>query len=80
MKIDSDITIDAMLRCVANGIAALPVHDSIAVRAQDAGQTAEIMMAAFATRLPKSSPCKVRIKKQPVPQMEVDDQKEKIAA
>lgn len=80
MKIDSDIIIDAMLRCVASGIAALPIHDSIAVRARDADQTAEIMMAAFATRLPKSSPCKVRIKKQPVPQMEVDEQKKQRAA
>jgi hypothetical protein len=41
MRIDGDITVDAMLRCVARGIAGLPVHDSIVVPARCADQTAE---------------------------------------
>jgi hypothetical protein len=64
MRIDGDITVDAMLRCTAKGIAALPVHDSIIVPARYADQTAEIMAGAFAARFPNASPCKVRVKQQ----------------
>jgi hypothetical protein len=56
MRIDGDIAVEAMLRCVAKGIAALPVHDSIIVPARCADQTAEIMMGAFTGRFPNASP------------------------
>jgi hypothetical protein len=62
MRIDSDIIVDAIKRCLVKGIAVLPVHDSLIVPAHYAEQAADIMMAAFAARFPKSPPCQVRIK------------------
>jgi hypothetical protein len=62
MRLDSDITITAVKRCLSKGIAVLPVHDSLVVPARLAEQTAEIMVTAFASRFPKSPPCKVTIK------------------
>jgi hypothetical protein len=62
MKIDADITLHAVRHCQAQGIAVLPVHDSLIVPAADAERTAEIMKAAFEQRFPQSRPCEVRIK------------------
>jgi hypothetical protein len=62
MKIDADITLSAVQHCQAQGIAVLPVHDSLIVPATDAEQTAEIMKAAFEQRFPQSRTCEVRIK------------------
>ena len=67
MKIDGDITLRAVQHCQAQGIAVLPVHDSLIVPARDAERTAEIMTAAFRERFPQSRPCEVRIK-DPLPQ------------
>jgi hypothetical protein len=67
MKIDAEITLSAIQHCQAQGIAVLPVHDSLIVPAPDAGRTAEIMGAAFEQRFPQSRPCEVRIK-DPLPQ------------
>jgi len=67
MKIDADITLRAVQHCQAQGIAVLPVHDSLIVPATDAERTAEIMKAAFEQRFPQSWPCEVRIKN-PLPQ------------
>jgi hypothetical protein len=72
MRIDGDVTVDVMQRCIAQGIAALPVHDSIMVPARHADQTAEMMVAAFAARFPEASPCKVRVK-QSIPQMDLNN-------
>jgi hypothetical protein len=43
MKIDADITLRAVQQCQAQGIAVLPVHDSLIVPATKAERTAEIM-------------------------------------
>jgi hypothetical protein len=67
MKIDADITLRAMQHCQSQGIAVLPVHDSLIVSAPNADRTAEIMKAAFEQRFPQSRPCEVRIKN-PLPQ------------
>jgi hypothetical protein len=67
MKIDADITLRAVQDCQAQGIAVLPVHDSLIVPATDAERTAEIMKAAFQQRFPQSRSCEVRIKN-PLPQ------------
>jgi hypothetical protein len=67
MKIDADITLQAVRHCQAQGIPVLPVHDSLIVRAADAERTAEIMKAAFEQRFPQSRSCEVRIKN-PLPQ------------
>jgi hypothetical protein len=67
MKIDADITLRAVQHCQAQGIAVLPVHDSLIVPGTDAERTAEIMKAAFEERFPQSRPCEVRIK-DPLPQ------------
>jgi hypothetical protein len=67
MKIDADITLRAVEHCQAQGIAVLPVHDSLIVPATDGQRTAEIMKAAFEERFPQSRPCEVRIK-DPLPQ------------
>jgi hypothetical protein len=67
MKIDADITLQAVRHCQAQGIPVLPVHDSLIVRAADAERTAEIMKAAFERRFPQSRSCEVRIKN-PLPQ------------
>jgi hypothetical protein len=67
MKIDADITLRAVQHCQAQGIAVLPVHDSLIVPAPHAELTAEIMKAAFEQRFPQSRPCEVRIKS-PLPQ------------
>jgi len=73
MKIDGDITLHAVKKCQANGIAVLPVHDSLIVPTRHAEQAAEIMKGAFAHRFPKAGGCDVRLKaatgcKYPVPQ------------
>jgi hypothetical protein len=62
MKIDADITLHAVKQCQANGIAVLPVHDSLVVPARHAEQAAEIMKAAFDRRFPGTKRCEVRIK------------------
>ena len=62
MKIDADITLPAVQHCQSQGIAVLPVHDSLIVPAADAERTAGIMKAAFEERFPQSRPCEVRIK------------------
>jgi hypothetical protein len=67
MKIDAEITLSAIQHCQAQGIAVLPVHDSLIVPAPDAERTAEIMKVAFEQRFPQSRPCEVRIKN-PLPQ------------
>jgi hypothetical protein len=67
MKIDADITLCAVQHCQSQGIAVLPVHDSLIVPAPHAERTAEIMKAAFEQRFPQSRPCEVRIKR-PLPQ------------
>jgi hypothetical protein len=67
MKIDADIILRAVQHCQAQGIAVLPVHDSLIVPATDAERTAEIMKAAFEERFPQSRSCEVRIKN-PLPQ------------
>jgi hypothetical protein len=67
MKIDADITLRAVQHCQAQGIAVLPVHDSLIVPTTDAERTAEIMKAAFEERFPQSRSCEVRIKN-PLPQ------------
>jgi hypothetical protein len=65
MKIDADITLRAVQHCQAQGIAVLPVHDSLIVPTADAERTAEIMKAAFEQRFPRSRACEVRIKNAP---------------
>jgi hypothetical protein len=67
MKIDADITLRAVQHCQAQGIAVLPIHDSLIVPAANAERTAEIMKAAFEECFPQSRRCEVRIK-DPLPQ------------
>jgi hypothetical protein len=74
MKIDADITLRAVQHCLSQGIAVLPVHDSLIVPATDAERTAEIMQAAFEQHFPQSRPCEVRIKN-PLPQNGKDSEK-----
>ena len=62
MRIDSEITLEAVKQCLAKGIVVLPVHDSLIVQAQCADQTAEIMTKAFATHFPRTNVCEVRVK------------------
>jgi hypothetical protein len=66
MRIDSDIILAAVKRCQAEGIAILPVHDSLLVQAPHAERAAEIMIGAFWERFPRVNGCEVRIKKTPV--------------
>jgi hypothetical protein len=63
MRIDSDITLEAVRSCQAQSIPVLPVHDSLIVPAPDADKAAEIMVMAFAARFPQTKNCEVRIKK-----------------
>ena len=70
MKIDSDITLTVIQQCHGSGIPVLPVHNSFVVPARHADKTAEIMIASFASRFPKSSPCRIRINCPAVSQME----------
>ena len=69
MRTDSDITLNAVKYCQAQGIAVLPVHDSLIVPARHAGNAADAMVKAFASHIPQSK-CEVRIKSDPIPQME----------
>jgi hypothetical protein len=69
MRIDSEITLRAVKDCQSQGIGILPVHDSLVVPARHAGKAADAMVKAFASRIPQST-CEVRIKSNPVPQME----------
>jgi hypothetical protein len=73
MRIDSDIILNALTSCQAHGIATLPVHDSLIVPASKADIAAEIMVDGFAARFPRSSDCQVRIKTNPVRQMEKEE-------
>jgi len=70
MRIDSDIILNAVKDCQSQGIAALPVHDSPVVPARHAGKAADAMVKAFACRIRQSTTCQVRIKSDPIPQME----------
>jgi hypothetical protein len=62
MKIDAYITLRAVQHCQSQGMAVLPVQDSLIVPATDAERTVEIMMAAFKRRFPPARPCEIRIK------------------
>jgi hypothetical protein len=65
MRIDSDITLDAVKRCQAQGISVLPVHDSLIAQARHADRVADAMIMTFATRFPRMSTCEVRVKVKP---------------
>lgn len=67
MRTDSDIIIRAVKDCLAAGIPALPVHDSLIAVAHRAGQVAENMERAFAAAFPKAPHCTVRVKPKNVP-------------
>jgi hypothetical protein len=69
MKIDADITLCAVQLCQGNGIAVLPVHDSLIVPEANAEEAAEIMREAFAARFPQARGCEVRVKKNEIPHM-----------
>jgi hypothetical protein len=73
MRIDSDITIEAVKGCFAEGIPVLPVHDSLIAAARHAGFAAEIMQKAFAAAFPKAPRCTVRVKSKNVPTDGVED-------
>jgi hypothetical protein len=76
MRVDSDIALRAVKTCEAKGIPTLPVHDSLIVPARHAGQTAEIMEAAFADHFPLSSNCRVKIKSPSVQSVMTDSFRE----
>jgi len=61
MRIDSEIILRAVKNCQLQGIGVLPVHDSLVVPACRAGNAAEAMVKAFASRIPGST-CEVRTK------------------
>jgi len=61
MRTDSEITLDAVKDCQAQGFGVLPIHDSLLVASRHAGKTAEAMIKAFASRIPGST-CEVRTK------------------
>jgi hypothetical protein len=67
MRIDSDIIVAAVKQCQSEGIAVLPVHDSLIVPAPRAERAAEIMIRAFSERFPLATGCEVRTKQDPVP-------------
>jgi hypothetical protein len=67
MRIDSDITLEAVRLCQAQSIAVLPVHDSLIVSATHADKAVEIMVEAFAARFPQAKGCQVCVKKNSVP-------------
>jgi hypothetical protein len=67
MRIDSDITLEAVKQCQAQGIAVVPVHDSLIVQAGHADRAAEIMIRAFEARFPEARGCEVRIKRNSIP-------------
>jgi hypothetical protein len=69
MRIDSEITLDAMKACAKAGIPALPVHDSMLTPTRYEDRVAEIMEASAARRLKASAPCKVRVSGYSVPHM-----------
>jgi hypothetical protein len=62
MRIDGDITIQALTACLALGLPVLPVHDSLIAIARQAGHVAETMEKAFAALFPKAPHCTVRVK------------------
>jgi hypothetical protein len=70
MRIDSEITLHAVKDCQSQGIGVLPVHDSLVVPARHAGNAADAMVKAFASHIPQPNKCEVRIKSDPIPQME----------
>ncbi|WP_246687880.1 MULTISPECIES: helix-turn-helix transcriptional regulator [unclassified Methylobacterium] len=69
MNLDSRITIRALQRCIAAGIPALPIHDSMLTPCRYEGRVAEIMedSAEFVLKRPK--PCHVSVSVVSVPQM-----------
>jgi hypothetical protein len=69
MRIDSEIILNAVKECLSQGIAVLPVHDSLIVPARHADNAADAMIKAFALCIPQSGKCEVRIKSDPIPQM-----------
>jgi hypothetical protein len=69
MRIDSEIILSAVKDCQSHGIGVLPIHDSLLTASTHAGKAADAMAKAFASRIPYSK-CEVRIKSDPIPQME----------
>jgi hypothetical protein len=70
MRTDSEITLQAVKDCQSQGIGVLPVHDSLIVPARHADNAADAMIKAFALCIPQPGKCEVRIKSDPIPQME----------
>jgi hypothetical protein len=70
MRKDSELILAVTRRCLAAGITALPVHDSVIVPAIYAQLAAEIMVSEFEVRYPHASACKVKTKGRSVPQIQ----------
>ena len=71
MRIDSDLILRAVKRCLTEGIPVLPVHDSLIVPARLGDRAEEIMREAFAT-LVGLMPCVITKKGKKVLQMGVE--------
>ncbi len=69
MRVDSEITLNAVQGCIKAGIPALPVHDSMLTPERHEGPVVEIMEKSAAHVLKVSSPCRVRVSGHSVPHM-----------
>lgn len=68
MRIDSEITLEAVKGCARVGIPVLPVHDSMLTPRRYESRVAEIMERSAARVLKAASPCRVKIFGHSVPQ------------
>ena len=69
MRLDSEITIDALKACMKEGIVALPVHDSMITAQRHASRVAELMEASASRHLGVANPCNVKLSGSNVSQM-----------
>jgi hypothetical protein len=69
MRVDSEIMMAVMRCCMRDGIAALPVHDSVLTPAHHGDRVASIMEASAARVLKVGRPCLVRLPAPLIPQM-----------
>src|SRR5687768_18484236 len=69
MRVESDITLNAVKLSTGAGIPVAPIHDAMLCPAKDEGNVIDFMQRAYTMRLPRVSPCPVSVSRQNIPHM-----------
>lgn len=69
MKLESEIVLGVLKRCIKAGIPALPIHDSLLTTRSNEGRVAEFMQESYATRFTGVNSCEINVSGPKIPQM-----------